>query len=232
MPGRPGSQRASGEGRLGGEGPSGLRGTLTAGSARWWGRSESWRDGPREKGAGARRGGHARPRSTACLSGDWAGGEAQVWPQTGAESLLYAAPSLVTEHRPPPRARAAVGGEGGPPAARQGRLRWAWAVHARGQRLPPASMPLGPPAVPSRAQPSPLQPVVLPGRGPGAGPRALATPSPSAASPHTCSPCLSPRTCLTCPGKARGLSRAECPGEGKAGGAAGGRNAGCGAESA
>ena len=46
---------------------------------------------------------------------------------------------------------------------------------------------------------------------------------------HTCSPCLSPRMCLTCPGKARGLSRVECPGEGKAGGAAGGRNMGCGA---
>ena len=44
--------RGVAEGRLGGEGPSGLRGTLTAGSARWWGRSESWRDGPEREGSG------------------------------------------------------------------------------------------------------------------------------------------------------------------------------------
>ena len=94
-------------------------------------------------------GGEATPGPGACLSGDWAGGE-NVWPQTGTERLLYAAPPLVTEHHPP-RARTPAGGEGGHPSgagcvegsSAGGRLRWAWAVGPEAGAHPPPWYPLG-----------------------------------------------------------------------------------------
>ena len=135
-----------------------------------------------------------------------------MWPQTGAERLLYAAPSLVTEHRPPPRARAPVGGEGGPPVAQRG------ACDGRGQCTPEASAcplprcPLGPQLSPQELSPPRCSPWPCWGRGPGAGPRALATPSPSAASPAYLLPLPQPQDVSHLPRKSqrpesRGVSR-------------------------
>lgn len=146
-------------------------------------------------------GGEATPGPGACLSGDWAGGE-NVWPQTGTERLLYAAPPLVTEHHPP-RARTPAGGEGGHPSG-AGCVEGSSAGGAcdgRGQWAPrPAPIPLlGTPWASAQSSALPAAACGLAGtpRGLGKG--------------HTCSSRLSPRTCLTCPGRARELSHAECP---------------------
>lgn len=141
------------------------------------------------------------PGPGACLSGDWAGGE-NVWPQTGTECPLCAAPSLVME-QPPPRARAAAGGEGGHPsgAGCVGGSSAGGACNGRGHWAPrPAPIPrLGAPW--ASAQSSALPAAAL----------SLAGPPSGLSKGHTCSSRLSPRTCLTCPGRARKLSHAECP---------------------
>ena len=134
-------------------------------------------------------GGEAMPGPGACLSGDWEGGE-NVWPQTGTECLLCAAPSLVMEHHPPelglqwevrvdtPVVLDAWG------AAQQGAPAMGVGTGPRGQRPSPALVPLGP--LP-RAQPSPLQPAALPGPPVGS---ARGTPAPPASAPGHVSPAL------------------------------------------
>lgn len=85
-------------------------------------------------------------------------------------------------------------------------------MHPRGRRLPPALVPLGPPSCPLKSSALPAATRGLTGAEALELGHGLWQPRvPLRRPPHTCSPCLSPRTCLTCPGRARGLSHAECP---------------------
>lgn len=156
-----------------------------------------------------------------------------MWPQTGAERLLYAAPAVCSAIFSD-GARAPAGGEGGPPAAQQGvPVMGVGSAPPRPAPAPCLGAPWATQLSPQELSPPRCNPWPYRGRGPGAGPRALATPSPSAASPAYLLPLPQPQDVSHLPRKSQGPeSRGVSQEKARQVGQLGGRKAGCRAESA